>query len=141
MATGSSDTAQARRNQLRQAEEPSSWLTIAPSNANPEAKMRALVHRIPRVIMTRRTRTTQAMRMPLRTHSQSKTWLKKAPTTTPAINDQWAQLDRDYVVKYSAVAPYLNIEGTDFFGKNVDLSCYYNHVLFQFDWTSICLKK
>jgi hypothetical protein len=43
-------------------------------------------------------------------------------------------------VKYSAVAPYLNIEGTDFFGKNVDLSCYYNHVLFQFDWTSICMK-
>jgi peptide/nickel transport system substrate-binding protein len=66
--------------------------------------------------------------------------LKKAPTSTPAINDQWAQLDHDYVVKYSAVAPYLNIEGTDFFGKNVDLSCYYNHVLFQFDWTSICMK-
>jgi peptide/nickel transport system substrate-binding protein len=67
--------------------------------------------------------------------------LKKEPKLTPAINKQWAQLDHDYVVKYSAVAPYLNFEGTDFFGKNVDLSCYYNHVLFQFDWTSICMKK
>jgi peptide/nickel transport system substrate-binding protein len=67
--------------------------------------------------------------------------LKKQPKLTPAINKQWAQLDHDYVVKYSAVAPYLNIEGTDFFGKNVDLGCYYNHVLFQFDWTAICMKK
>jgi len=67
--------------------------------------------------------------------------LKKEPKLTPAINKEWAQLDNDYVVKYSAIAPYLNIEGTDFFGKNVDLSCYYNHVLFQFDWTAICMKK
>jgi peptide/nickel transport system substrate-binding protein len=67
--------------------------------------------------------------------------LKKEPKTTPAINKQWASLDHDYVVKYSAVAPYLNIEGTDFFSPKVDLSCYYNHVLFQFDWTSICMKK
>jgi peptide/nickel transport system substrate-binding protein len=67
--------------------------------------------------------------------------LKKEPKITPAINDQWATLDHDYVVKYSAVAPYLNIEGTDFFGPKVDLGCYYNHVLFQFDWTAICMKK
>jgi peptide/nickel transport system substrate-binding protein len=67
--------------------------------------------------------------------------LKKSPKLTPAINQQWAQLDNDYVVKYSSVAPYLNIEGTDFFGPKVDLGCYYNHVLFQFDWTSICMKK
>jgi peptide/nickel transport system substrate-binding protein len=66
--------------------------------------------------------------------------LKKEPKLNSTINSQWAQLDNDYVVKYSAVAPYLNIEGTDFFGKNVDLSCYYNHVLFQFDWTAICMK-
>jgi len=67
--------------------------------------------------------------------------LKKETKNTPAINAQWASLDRDYVVKYAAVAPYLNFVGTDFFSKNVDLSCYYNHVLFQFDWTSICMKK
>jgi len=67
--------------------------------------------------------------------------LKKDPKLTPAINSQWATLDNDYVVKYAAVAPYLNIEGTDFFGSKVDLGCYYNHVLFQFDWTSICMKK
>jgi peptide/nickel transport system substrate-binding protein len=67
--------------------------------------------------------------------------LKKQPKLSDEINNDWAQLDEDYVVKFSAIAPYLNIEGTDFFGKNVDLSCYYNHVLFQFDWTSICMKK
>jgi peptide/nickel transport system substrate-binding protein len=67
--------------------------------------------------------------------------LKKEPKLTPAINSQWATLDNDYVVKYSSIAPYLNIEGTDFFGPKVDASCYYNHVLFQFDWTSICMKK
>jgi peptide/nickel transport system substrate-binding protein len=67
--------------------------------------------------------------------------LKKESKLTPDINNQWAQLDHDYVVKYSAVAPYLNIEGTDFFSKNIDASCYYNHVLYQFDWTAICMKK
>ncbi len=67
--------------------------------------------------------------------------LKKEPKLNDTINKQWAQLDNDYVVKYSAIAPFLNIEGTDFFGKNVDLGCYYNHVLFQFDWTAICMKK
>jgi peptide/nickel transport system substrate-binding protein len=67
--------------------------------------------------------------------------LKKVTKPTQQTNQQWAQLDKDYVVKYSAVAPYLNIEGTDFFSKDVDLSCYYNHVLFQFDWTAICMKK
>jgi peptide/nickel transport system substrate-binding protein len=67
--------------------------------------------------------------------------LKKEPKATDASNAQWASLDHDYVVKYSAVAPYLNIEGTDFFSPKVDASCYYNHVLFQFDWTSICMKK
>jgi peptide/nickel transport system substrate-binding protein len=66
--------------------------------------------------------------------------LKKEPKLNDQINQEWAQLDRDYIVKYSAVAPYLNIVGTDFFSKAVDLSCYYNHVLFQFDWTSICMK-
>jgi peptide/nickel transport system substrate-binding protein len=67
--------------------------------------------------------------------------LKKQAEPSPKANQEWAQLDHDYVVKYSTVAPYLNIEGTDFFGKNVDDSCYYNHVLFQFDWTAICMKK
>jgi peptide/nickel transport system substrate-binding protein len=67
--------------------------------------------------------------------------LKREPKLTAVVNAQWAELDRDYVVKYAAVAPYLTREGTDFFGKNVDTSCYYNHVLFQFDWTAICMKK
>ena len=66
--------------------------------------------------------------------------LKKEPTLNSKVNSDWAKVDYDLVVKYAAAAPYLNIEGTDFFGKNVDLSCYYNHVLFQFDWTAICMK-
>jgi hypothetical protein len=37
-------------------------------------------------------------------------------------------------------APYLNYVGTDFFGTDVDLSCYYSHVSYLFDWTAICKK-
>ena len=67
--------------------------------------------------------------------------LKKVTKPSAQTTSQWAQLDHDYVVKYAAVAPYLNIVGTDFFSKKVDLSCYYNHVLYQFDWTSICMSS
>jgi len=67
--------------------------------------------------------------------------LKKEPKLTAAVNEHWAELERDYVAKYAAFASYLTREGTDFFGKNVDTSCYYSHVLFQFDWTAICMKK
>jgi peptide/nickel transport system substrate-binding protein len=67
--------------------------------------------------------------------------LKKEPKLTPAVNARWAQLERDYVSRYAAFASYLTREGTDFFGENVDTGCYYNHVLFQFDWTAICMKK
>ena len=66
--------------------------------------------------------------------------LKKVTKLTAKDNADWAKVDYDLVVKYASSAPYLNIEGTDFFGKNVDLGCYYNHVLFQFDWTAICMK-
>ena len=67
--------------------------------------------------------------------------LKKVTKPTDETDADWAQLDEDYVVKYSAVAPYLNIRGTDFFSADTDLGCYYNHVLFQFDWTAICKKS
>jgi len=66
--------------------------------------------------------------------------LKKQPILNDKINAEWAKVDSDLVVKYAVAAPYLNIEGTDFFSKRVDTSCYYNHVLFQFDWTQICVK-
>jgi peptide/nickel transport system substrate-binding protein len=67
--------------------------------------------------------------------------LKKVTQPSAQTKNEWAQLDNDYVVKYAAVAPYLNIVGTDFFSKKVDLGCYYNHVLYQFDWTSICMSS
>jgi hypothetical protein len=35
---------------------------------------------------------------------------------------------------------YANRQFTDFFGKEVDTSCYINHVLYQFDFSRICKK-
>jgi peptide/nickel transport system substrate-binding protein len=66
--------------------------------------------------------------------------LKKITKLTPQVNSEWAGVDKDLVVKYAAAAPYLNSVQTDFFGPKVDMSCYFNHVLFFFDWTKICLK-
>ncbi len=66
--------------------------------------------------------------------------LKKVTSLTPQVNNEWAQIDKDLVVKYASSAAYLNAVQTDFFGSNVDMNCYFNHVLFFFDWTKICLK-
>jgi hypothetical protein len=38
-------------------------------------------------------------------------------------------------------APFLNQEETDFFSGRVDLGCYVNNVLYEFDYASICVKK
>jgi peptide/nickel transport system substrate-binding protein len=66
--------------------------------------------------------------------------LKKEPFLTPAVNQQWAAIDKAYIVGNAAVAPFLNEEATDFFGSKVDTSCYVNHVLYAFDWSQICMK-
>jgi peptide/nickel transport system substrate-binding protein len=66
--------------------------------------------------------------------------LKKINKLTPQVNSEWAGVDKDLVVKYASSAPYLNSVQTDFFSTKVDMSCYFNHVLFFFDWTKICLK-
>jgi peptide/nickel transport system substrate-binding protein len=66
--------------------------------------------------------------------------LKLAPTLTPHVNAQWAALDRR-VMQQALWAPYINHQQTDFFGSDVDLSCYVNHVLFFFDWGHICKKR
>jgi hypothetical protein len=34
----------------------------------------------------------------------------------------------------------MNRQFTDFFNSGMDLSCYVNHVLYQFDFSSICKK-
>jgi peptide/nickel transport system substrate-binding protein len=65
--------------------------------------------------------------------------LKKEPTLTSAVNARWAALDAK-VMKEAAWAPYINRQFTDFFGTNIDTSCYINHVLYDFDFSRICMK-
>ncbi len=55
-------------------------------------------------------------------------------------NAEWAKVDNLLVVKYATAAPYVNRVGTDFFGSQIDLGCYVNHVLNQFDFSIICKK-
>jgi peptide/nickel transport system substrate-binding protein len=66
--------------------------------------------------------------------------LKTEPTLTDSVNQQWANLD-DTIMKQAAWAPYVNRQFTDFFSSNVDTACYINHVLYQFDFSRICMKK
>jgi peptide/nickel transport system substrate-binding protein len=65
--------------------------------------------------------------------------LKKEPKLTDAVNSQWATLDED-IMKQAPWAPFLNRQFTDFFNADMDLSCYVNHVLYQFDFSLICKK-
>ena len=65
--------------------------------------------------------------------------LKKEPIS-PSVNKQWAKVDQLLVQKYAGLAPYANRTGTDFFSSKIDLSCYINHVLYQFDFSTICMK-
>jgi len=67
--------------------------------------------------------------------------LKRAGGSAAGSNEAWAKVDHDLVVKHAAVAPYMNAEGADFLGAGIDPGCYYNHVLFLFDWTAICAKR
>lgn len=52
----------------------------------------------------------------------------------------WQKVDRALVVKHAALVPYLNRVSTDFFSSKIDTSCYLNHVLYQFDFSTICMK-
>jgi ABC-type dipeptide transport system, periplasmic component len=65
--------------------------------------------------------------------------LKKEPTLTDAVNTQWASVDK-MVDEQAPWAPFMNRQFTDFFNADMDLSCYVNHVLYQFDYSSICHK-
>ena len=66
--------------------------------------------------------------------------LKKEPTLTPQVNKEWAQVDR-MVMENALRAPYVNRQFTDIFSVGVDTRCNVNHVLYQFDWSQICMKK
>ena len=65
--------------------------------------------------------------------------LKKEPTLTDSVNSDWAALDKT-IMEQAPWAPFMNRQFTDFFNADMDLSCYVNHVLYQFDFQSICHK-
>ena len=65
--------------------------------------------------------------------------LKKEPTLTSSVNAQWAQVDK-MVMEQAPWAPYINQQGIDTFGSDIDLSCYVFNVNYQFDFSTICHK-
>jgi peptide/nickel transport system substrate-binding protein len=65
--------------------------------------------------------------------------LKKEPTLNSSVNAQWANVDK--MADQNALwAAFLNRQFTDFFNSDMDLGCYVNHVLYQFDFATICHK-
>jgi len=65
--------------------------------------------------------------------------LKKQAKLTSSVNSQWAALDKQ-AMQQGAWAPFINRQFVDTFSSNIDLSCYINHVLYQFDFATICHK-
>ena len=66
--------------------------------------------------------------------------LKLKPTLNATVNNQWADVDKE-VAQNALWAPYVNRQFTDFFSARVDTNCYINHVLYQFDYATICVKS
>jgi peptide/nickel transport system substrate-binding protein len=66
--------------------------------------------------------------------------LTRPKKLTRRVDRRWGRLDRQ-VMRLAPWAPFLNQEGTDFFSKRVDLHCYVNNVLYEFDYASICASK
>jgi peptide/nickel transport system substrate-binding protein len=66
--------------------------------------------------------------------------LTRPKKLTPLVDRSWARLDRN-VMRRAPWAPFLNQEETDFFSARVDLGCYVNNVLYEFDYSSICVSK
>jgi peptide/nickel transport system substrate-binding protein len=65
--------------------------------------------------------------------------LKKEPVLDNKANARWASVDKE-VMQQAPWAPFINRQFTDFFYSNMDLTCYINHVLYQFDYSTICQK-
>jgi len=65
--------------------------------------------------------------------------LKKEPSMTDSVNADWASVDK-MVDEQAPWAAFMNRQFTDFFNADMDLSCYVNHVLYLFDFQSICKK-
>jgi peptide/nickel transport system substrate-binding protein len=66
--------------------------------------------------------------------------LKKETELTTAVNDRWAKVDRDLMVKYATTVPYMNKSSTDFFGPKIDMSCYTFGVVTYWDYGLSCMK-
>ena len=66
--------------------------------------------------------------------------LTRKPYLTPSVDRAWARLDRQ-VMRLAPWAPFLNQRATNFFSGRVDLGCYVNNVLYEFDYASICVNK
>jgi peptide/nickel transport system substrate-binding protein len=66
--------------------------------------------------------------------------LTRPSKLTRSVDRRWAAFDRR-VMRLAPWAPFLNQEETDFFSTRVDLGCYVNNVLYEFDYASICVKK
>jgi peptide/nickel transport system substrate-binding protein len=63
--------------------------------------------------------------------------LARRPKLTPAVNAEWATLDR-LAIEDALWAPFVNRNFTAFFSKRVDPECAVVHVLYDFDWSTIC---
>lgn len=66
--------------------------------------------------------------------------LSRPKKLTPSVDGRWAALDRR-IMRLAPWAPFLNQKETDFFSSRVDLGCYVNNVLYEFDYASICVSK
>jgi peptide/nickel transport system substrate-binding protein len=66
--------------------------------------------------------------------------LKKFATITPEVNARWAKVDRDLMVTYATTVPYMNRSSTDFFGPQMDMSCYTFNVVAYWDFGVSCKK-
>ncbi len=65
--------------------------------------------------------------------------LTRQPKLTSKVDARWAQLDLQ-VMRLAPWAPFLNRKETDFFSARVDLGCYVNNVLYEFDYATICVR-
>jgi peptide/nickel transport system substrate-binding protein len=65
--------------------------------------------------------------------------LNKQAIPTSPVNSRWASLDRQIMIQ-APWAPFLNREFTDFFNEKVEVACYVNHVVYGFDYSTICMR-
>jgi peptide/nickel transport system substrate-binding protein len=63
--------------------------------------------------------------------------LARRPKLTPAVNAEWSTLDR-LAIEEALWAPFVNRNFTAFFSKRVDPTCAVVHVVYDFDWSTIC---